>query len=105
MNYKRNRKIILLIIIVLAFAFFVIVRFTPSARKSNKNVVNSEKVKLGMTKAEVLLIMGEPDTKLLSYFNKEDTMYYYEPPFGASSGIYIQFEDSSGIVNRTILYE
>jgi len=49
--------------------------------------------------------MGVPDSKQLSYFNNVDTMYYYEPPFGVSSGIYIQFSDSSGIVNHIIPYE
>jgi len=49
--------------------------------------------------------MGIPDGKQLSYFNSVDTMYYYEPPFGASSGIHIQFSDSSGVVNHIIPYE
>jgi len=58
-----------------------------------------------MTKKEVLKIMGTPDSKQLSYFNSVDTMYYYEPPVGASSGIHIQFSDSNGVVNHIIPYE
>ena len=105
MNYKRNRRILLIIIVVTVLVFIALVRFTPNANKAKQNVLNSEKIVNGMTKTEVLKIMGVPDSKQLSYFNDVDTMYYYEPPFGASSGIYIQFSDSSGVVNHIIPYE
>ncbi len=105
MNYKRRRRILLIIIIAIVFVFIALVRFTPNASKAKQNVLNSEKIVIGMVKNDVLKIMGVPDSKQLSYFNNVDTMYYYKPPFGDSSGIYIQFSDSSGAVNRIIAYE
>lgn len=105
MNYKRNRRILLIVIAAIVLVFIILVRFTPNANKAKQNVLNSEKITIGMTKKEVLEIMGVPDSKQLSYFNNVDTAYYYEPPFGASSGIYIQFSDSSGVVNHIIPYE
>lgn len=105
MNYKRNRRILLIIIVAIVFVFIVLVRFTPNANEAKQNVLNSEQIIISMSKKEVLKIMGIPDSKQLSYFNNVDTMYYYEPPFGASSGIYIQFSDSSGVVNHIIPYE
>jgi len=105
MNYKRNRRIVLFVLIAIVFIFVALIRFTPSANKAKQNVLNSEKIEVDMTKEEVLQIMGKPDSKQLSFFNNVDTMYYYEPPFGASSGIYIQFSDSGGIVNQIIPYE
>lgn len=105
MEYKRNRKILLLIFIGIVLVCLVLLRFTNNAKKAEQNVVNSEKITIGMTKKKVLEIMGVPDIRRLSYFNNKDTIYYYEPPFGASSGIYIQFIDSSGIVNHIIPFE
>ena len=105
MNYKRNRRILLIIIVAIVLVFIILLRFTPSANKAKQNVLNSEKITIGMTKKEVLEIMGVPESKQLSYFNNVDTTYYYEPPFGASSGIYIQFSDSSEVVNHIIPYE
>lgn len=105
MNYKRNKRILLIIIVAIVLVFIILVRFIPNANKAKQNMLNSEKITIGMTKKEVLEIMGVPDSKQLSYFNNVDTTYYYEPPFGASSGIYIQFSDSSGVVNHIIPYE
>ncbi len=105
MNYKQDRKIIFIIILALIIVLIVLIRFTPNAIKAKQNVLNSEKITIGMTKNEVLNIMGDADSKHLSYFNNIDTMYYYEPPFGASSGIYIQFSDSTGVVSHIIPFK
>jgi hypothetical protein len=105
MNYKRNKRILLFAIIIIVAIFIVFICYSPSANKAKQNVINSERVKIGMSKFAVLQIMGEPDAKRISFFNATDTMYYYEPPFAASEGIYIQFEDSSGKVNQIIPYE
>lgn len=105
MNYRKNRRIILLAIVIAFVGFVFFEYFTPSANKAKQNVINSKKVKLGMTKLEVYKIMGEPDAKQISFFNTRDTMYYYKPPFAASEGIYIQVGDSSGKVNKIILFE
>ena len=58
-----------------------------------------------MSKHEVIQIMGKPDNKRISFFNSVDTMYCYQPPFAASSGIYIQFDYRTNKVNRIILNE
>ena len=58
-----------------------------------------------MSKQEVIEIMGKPDDKEISYHNYVDSMYYYEPPFAASDGIYIQFDYSTGKVNRIVPFE
>lgn len=105
MNYKRNIRIIFTIVITIIFVFIALTRFTPNSRKAKQNVLNSKKIEIGMTKENVLEIMGVPDSKNLSFFNDVDTMYYYEPPFGSSSGIFFQFDDSNGVISRIIPYE
>lgn len=72
--------------------------------KSKKNVENLKQVSIGMSKEIVVDIMGIPDKRRASFLNPIDSMYYYEPPFGASDGIYIQF-DSDDSVNEIIGYE
>lgn len=88
---------------VLGFICFYIF-FTPSALKAKKNVENLKQIKIGMSKENVLSIMGVPDNKRISFLNQTDSMYYYEPPFGASEGIYIQF-DTKNKVNKVVDYE
>ena len=105
MNYKKNQKLLLVIVIAIIVISGFSVFFKPSVNKTRQNVINSEKIKIGMTKIEVIKIMGKPDDKRMSFFGSKDTMYYYEPPFAASEGIYIQFEDSSKKVNHIIPYE
>lgn len=105
MNYKKNRIILLVAIVLGVLVFIIKINFTTSSRKAKQNVNNIEKVKIGMTKAEVINVMGTPNAKQMSFFNSNDSVYFYKPPFGASSGIYIQFEDSSDVVNQIIPYE
>ena len=76
----------------------------PKIYRSQKNVKNSKEIKLGMGKDEVLKIMGKPDSKRISYFNEIDSLYFYQPPFGASSGIEIIF-GSDEKVQKILLYE
>ncbi len=47
---------------------------TPWAERS-RNLENSKKIRVGMTKEEVLQIMGEPLRDEM--FNKPDVWYYY----------------------------
>jgi hypothetical protein len=105
MGYKRSRVILLIVAVAIVLVFIVLVRFTPSANQAKLNVLNSQNITIGMEKKDVIKIMGLPDVKRLSFFNNVDTMYYYQSPFGASSGIYIQFSDSSEVVNQIIPYE
>lgn len=104
MDYRRNRRITLVILIMAIALFIMYVYASPRALKARKNVANSEKIEIGMTKEEVIYIMGEPDKKRLSFWNTIDSMYYYEPPFSASEGIYIQF-DSIDTVNEIVPFE
>jgi len=105
MKFNKIKGIIIIIIIAIIFIFIIQVRFTLNTSKAKQNVLNSEMIKIGMTKEKVLEIMGVPDGRQISYFNNVDTTYYYEPPFGASSGIYVQFSDSTEVVNHIITYE
>ena len=84
---------------------YLYLNYSPRARKTKQNVTNSLKIEIEMSKDEVIQIMGNPDNKGISYFNKVDTIYFYEPPFGASDGIYIQFDFSTGNVNRIVLWQ
>jgi len=103
---NSNKKIIFLIIIILIIGItYLFLYHTPSARKAKQNVVNSLKIEVGMSKHEVIQIMGKPDNKRFSFFNSVDTMYCYQPPVAASSGIYIQFDYGTNKVNKIILNE
>lgn len=44
-------------------------------QRAKENVANSKKLRLGMTKAEVLKIMGEPERN--ESFNQPDVWFYY----------------------------
>ena len=103
MNIKKI-IIFLSIILLIIGTTYSFLHYTPSARKAKQNVTNSLKIEVGMSKQEVIQIMGNPDDKQISYHNSVDTMYYYEPPFAASEGIYIQFDFSTGKVNKILLY-
>ncbi len=105
MKYRKNLKILLILIIFALVLFFIKTNLSKSAKKAKQNVVNLEKIEIGMTKEKVKLIMGIPDNKQLSFFNNKDSIYFYKPPFGSSSGIYIQFEDSSKKVNLIIPHD
>lgn len=104
MSYRRNRKLLLFVL----FGFFgwgiFHIFFSPSAYKARKNVENVKRIEIGMPKKEVLRIMGLPDNKRLSFLNQIDSMYYYEPPFGASEGIYVQFS-TDNTVNKVVDFE
>jgi outer membrane protein assembly factor BamE (lipoprotein component of BamABCDE complex) len=81
-----------------------ILMIAPKVYRTLKNVQNSKEIKLGMEKEEVLNIMGEPDSRRISYFDEFDSLYFYQPPFGASSGIEIIF-GSDKKVNKVLYYE
>lgn len=91
--------IVLTIIFILALVWWI-----PKVYQTRKNVQNSKELTLGMDKVEVLHIMGTPDRRRISYFNKSDSLYFYQPPFGASSGIEIIF-NSEGKVKQILPYE
>ncbi len=74
--------------------------FSPSALVARQNVINSEKVQIGMPKDEVLQVMGQPDRiePLSKHVDPNHhgvwrheglKRYYYRPPVLAGDGIYI----------------
>lgn len=98
---KIMKRILLFISLAI---LLIILMLAPRVYRTQKNVQNSKEIKLGMEKEEVLKIMGEPDSRRISYFNEVDSLYYYQPPFGASSGIEIIF-GSNEKVNKVMYYE
>lgn len=101
MQMKIMKRILLFISLAI---LLIILMLAPRVYRTQKNVQNSKEIKLGMEKEEVLKIMGEPDSRRISYFNEVDSLYYYQPPFGASSGIEIIF-GSDEKVNKVMYYE
>jgi len=89
-----------LVVICLAFfAFFYITRLSPRARKALSHVENSKKLRVGMTQKEMLKIMGRPEDVRPSYFAANEILYFYTPPFLASSGIDISVGPDSTITH------
>ena len=86
--------------------------FSPWAQVARQNVSNSEKVKIGMPKDEVLSIMGKPDRiESLSQYvdpthpgvwrHKGLKTYYYRPPALAGDGIFIWLDTTDTVVYIT----
>ena len=105
---KKVLKIILTIITSAVFlgvlGFYYLLDWGPEARKSKENVVNSEKLKIGMDTLQVKGIMGEPDARSNYVTGNDIPLFYYQPPFLASDGIFIHF-DSLGHVKRITYFE
>ena len=97
-------KAIIAIFVVLGLAAFYLMYFTPSANRARKNVENSKRLKMGMSKKEVLMIMGEPQERRIYLLEPRDSIYDYDPPFAASSGINIYFNHSD-TTNRIVYFE
>ena len=108
-TYKNHIIKRLILTILILFILFIGIQFlfklSKIERKAKENVANSLKIEIGMPKQEAINIMGEPDNKRISFHNEVDSLYYYEPPFGASSGIYIQFDSKTNKVNHIDLYD
>ncbi len=74
-----------------------------SHNSPSQNVENSKLIKIGMTKNDVIRIMGLPDER--NYIKlDQDSTFFYRPPFGASSGINIFFGQGDTIT-RIIHFE
>jgi hypothetical protein len=63
-----SKKVIFLIITFISVVFIVICHI-PTSCKAKRNVNNSLKIEIGMSKKDVLQIMGVPDAKQISFFN------------------------------------
>lgn len=102
---KRKTIVIFSSLIVVIIIGFFFSRIRIENIDGRRNVENSEIVKIGMDLNKVIEIMGEPDDRVVSFFDKDDSMLYYNPPFGASSGIYFQYDTDKQVINRIIPYE
>lgn len=99
-----------IIIFIISAALFITVgiiyaKFRKENIEARNHVKNSTRIRIGMTINEVVEIMGEPDDRVVSFFDKNDSMLYYKPPFGASSGIYFEYDTDTRRINRIISYE
>lgn len=88
---KKNYKLILILFLIFFVGFIL---FNPTEQRSIKNAEKIKQIKNGMSKDQVLILMGKPDEKEISYLNNTDSMYYYIPPLGYSEGIYIHFDST-----------
>ncbi|MBT1688285.1 hypothetical protein [Dawidia soli] len=67
----------------------------------DRNVRNSQKLKVGMTQEEALAIMGEPDY-IREHANEKGVYdYYYESPFGASDLIFFTVDPAKRVIEVT----
>ncbi len=101
---KKATLFALSIVVVAVLIFGYYIRFSARARSSYRNVENSKRIVKGMGLDEVIRIMGEPNATYPGYFDKRQTIYYYEPPFASSAGIEI-YIDSTKTVNHIIPFE
>lgn len=102
------RKILYLILIIIAVIFVCwnyLFKWSPESQNARKNVENSKLLITGMTKHEVLNIMGQPNDSTISKKNPGLTIYYYSPPIMASDGIYLYVNSENNKLERILLYE
>lgn len=72
-----------------------------STDRIEKNVQNSQKLKVGMTLKEALDIMGEP-YEMKEHANYKGIFdYYYESPVGASDWIYFSVDSTKRVIEVT----
>lgn len=91
----------LVIVSISYFLILIYAHFSPNSIRAKRNVENSEKIKIGMSRDQVLEIMGSPDEVYISYYNT-DSVYFYEPPLLSSDGIEI-FINNEGTVSTMVL--
>ena len=90
------KKLFLTLGVLIVLTFFVVwlAVLSPTARKAHSNVENSQSLENGMSTSEMLKIMGEP--KSIKYrADFRDSVFLYQPPFSASSGIEILIQNDS----------
>jgi len=87
----------LLVLLVAILVGLTVLHKLIESSEDDINSVNAKKVRLGMTSADVIQIMGKPENgsvSLCAYLR-----YHYNPPGSSSYGIIFYF-DSSEIVRR-----
>jgi hypothetical protein len=101
---KLILKTFIAVIVVLGLTACYLAYLSPSAFQARRNVENSKRIKIGMSKTEVLKIMGEPQDRRVYALKPTDSVYFYMPPFAASSGINIYFNQFDA-TNRIEYFE
>ena len=87
-------KVKALIIITILISLFAI-----KQNQGKINASNFSQLSIGMAKAEVLEIMGSPDSKNKGRSVSADSIYFYQPPFASSSGLEIEFDSLEKVIN------
>lgn len=95
---KKLSYIIVVIILSCTILFIFQIHFSKRAIQARKNEKNIELIKLGMNKFDVINIMGNPNKIEADFKNENIKVYYYEPTFGSSDGIYIYLENDLKVV-------
>lgn len=93
------------LLIILIATLYLLVNGCIIDNKPELNYRNCLKVEIGMTKLEVLEIMGEPDTIFSNMIEDNCLTYYYTPPALSSSGIDIMIDTNSNKVIEVICSE
>lgn len=72
-----------------------------SSDRIEKNIQNSQKLRVGMTLDEALKVMGEP-YEIKEHANYKGIYdYYFESPFGASDWIYFSIDSTKRVTEVT----
>lgn len=103
------RKLLLIVTAVMALSLLFIAYIfwlSPEAREGSANRENIQRVKVGMAKAELLLIMGSPDHVITPMdwkkgTPKEGEIYLYQaPPLSSGDyGFYINADSIIGAID------
>ena len=99
---KKAYKFIIISILVLVFLFVFYIFLSPRAFKARRNVSNTKNIQIGMNRETMLEFMGALNNTYPSYYDNNDTIYFYEPPFMASDGIEIYIGDNR--IKRIVPY-
>lgn len=91
--------IIILILVVGVLSFNWLVKWSPEAKQCLINVKNSEKLHVGMNLSDALVIMGKPNNIQYATFDSKIRVYYYKPPFMASSGIRFEVDTNYKLIS------
>lgn len=92
--------------LVIATIVNLLISCGGSSDRIEKNIQNSQKLRVGMTLDNALKIMGKPYTvkvydKKHPKYNSIVTTYYYESPFGASDWIHFRVDTTNQVVEVT----
>lgn len=91
---RKLLKIILVSLIIIQASYFGFREYD-----GRKNLSNIKKISTGISKEVVMELMGAPNSRYLARSIEGDSIYYYRPPFAASSGIEVEFDVNGKVSN------